>query len=93
MGIRVALGATCKDVLWLVLGHGTKMTMIGIVIGLAGAFGLTRFLSNLLFGVSATDPATFIGVSVALTAMGLLASYLLAQRAVKIDPMIALRNE
>jgi len=93
IGVRVALGAFRGDVLWLILSHGIKMTIIGIAIGLAGAFGLTRLLSSLLFGVSATDPLTFGGAAILLILIGLLACYMPARRAMRVDPMVALRYE
>jgi putative ABC transport system permease protein len=93
IGVRVALGAFRGDVLWLILGHGIKMTITGIAIGLAGAFGLTRLLSSLLFGVSATDPLTFGGAAILLILIGLLACYMPARRAMRVDPIVALRYE
>ena len=77
----------------MVLNKGLKLTLIGIVLGVAGAFGLTRLMSNLLFGVSATDPLTFAGVTALLVIVALVASYLPARRATKIDPLTALRHE
>ena len=93
IGIRTALGAQRRDLLWMVLRRGLKLTLIGITLGMAGAFGLTRLLSNLLFGVSATDPLTFAVVAALLVIVALLASYLPARRATKVDPLIALRYE
>lgn len=93
IGIRVALGAQKSDVLRLVVGQGLKLTLIGMVIGIASALVLTRFLSNLIYGVTPTDPLTFMAVSLTLTAVALLASYLPARRAVRVDPMVALRHE
>jgi predicted permease len=93
LGIRIALGARKMDVLRLVLGQGLTLTIIGILLGLIGAYALTRLMESLLYGVTATDTLTFITVSGVLVAVGLLASYLPARRATKVDPMIALRSE
>ena len=93
IGIRMALGAQLSDVLKLILSNGVKLTIIGVAIGLAGAFLLTSALTSLLSGVSATDPATFIFVSFLLVAVALLASYLPARRATKVDPLVAPRYE
>jgi len=92
-GIRMALGARRGDVLRLAVGHGLKLVLIGIVVGLGAAFFLTRVMSSLLFGVSATDPITFIGISLVLISVAVIASYLPARHATKIDPMVALRYE
>jgi predicted permease len=93
IGIRMALGAQLNDVLRMVLGHGMKLTAIGVVVGLAASFALTRVLKTLLFGVTPSDLLTFAAVSVALMAIALLASYIPARRATKVDPLIALRYE
>jgi predicted permease len=93
LGIRIALGAKRTDILRLVLGHGMKMALAGVAIGLLAAFGLTRLMSKMLFGVSPTDPATFIAISVLLIVVALLATYLPARRATKVDPLEALRIE
>ncbi len=93
IGIRMALGAEKADVLRLVLGQGLKLTLIGIAIGLAVALGLTQFMKAILFGISASDPLTFAFASVVLGSVALLACYLPARRATKVDPMVALRHE
>ncbi|MBZ5619553.1 MAG: ABC transporter permease, partial [Acidobacteriia bacterium] len=93
IGTRMALGASRMDVLKLVLKEGLVLTAIGLALGLAGAFALTRSLSTLLFGVGATDPASFVGVAVLLLSVGIVASYLPARRATQVDPLVALRNE
>ena len=93
IGIRLALGAQLRDVLKLVLSHGLKLTIIGAAIGLFGAYLATRAITSVLYGVSATDPFTFVFVSVVLIAVALLASYVPSRRAMKVDPLVALRNE
>lgn len=93
IGVRVALGARSRDVLGMILGQGLRTILIGIAIGLAGSLLLTRTLQSMLFGVTATDPLTFAGVILILVMTALLACYLPARRAAKIDPMAALRYE
>jgi len=92
-GIRIALGATSGDVLRAVLGQAIRTVLVGIAIGIAGSFALTQTVSSLLFGVTATDPGTFTGVTLLLVLVALVACYIPAKRATKVDPMVALRHE
>jgi predicted permease len=93
IGIRIALGAQRSTVLRLILGEGMKMAMIGIVLGVVAAAGLTRLMSQLIFGVSAADPVTFAAVTIILTTVAFAACYVPARRAMRVDPIIALRSE
>ena len=93
IGVRVALGAQRRDVLSLVVGQGLKLALIGSVAGLAGALAATRLVSNLLYGVTPTDAVTFTGVALLLVVVAVLASWVPARRAAKVDPMEALRCE
>ncbi|MGA8232399.1 MAG: ABC transporter permease [Candidatus Acidiferrales bacterium] len=93
IGIRMALGATKEDILRLVIGHGLRLTFVGAALGLAASFALTRYLSSLLLGVTSTDALTFSGVAILLCAVALFASFIPARRAMRVDPMVALRYQ
>jgi putative ABC transport system permease protein len=93
IGIRMALGAERRDVLKLIVGKGMLLALIGVMIGLAAAFALTRLMPDLLFDVSATDKVTFAATALLLTSVSLLACWIPARRATKIDPIVALRSE
>jgi len=93
IGIRVALGATRSVVLRQILGETAKLTIAGLVLGAFAARGLTRFISTMLFDISAADVVTYVGVSVLLATVALMASYIPARRALQVDPMVALRQE
>jgi putative ABC transport system permease protein len=93
MGIRMALGARREDVLQLVLGHGTKLAIAGVGIGLVASLAATRMLSSMLFAVTPKDPETYIAVAFLLITVAMLACYIPARRAARIDPMVALRYE
>jgi len=93
IGLRIALGAQTRDVLKLIVKQGMALAMIGVAIGLIASYALTRLIKTLLFGVSATDPLTFVVIALLLTFVALLAALIPARRATKVDPMIALRCE
>jgi len=92
-GLRMALGAQLRDMLKLIVGHGMKLVLAGLVLGVAGALALTKVLAGMLFNVRASDPVTFVAVCTLLAAVGVMACYLPARRAAKVDPMVALRAE
>jgi ABC-type antimicrobial peptide transport system permease subunit len=93
IGVRMALGAQQLDVLRLVMKDGAQMTAMGVLIGLIAAFGLTRLMGSLLFGVKPGDPLTFLAVALILGAIAMIACYVPANRAMKVDPIEALRQE
>jgi predicted permease len=93
IGVRIALGAESSDVLRLVIGHGARMALLGVAIGIVAGLGLTRLMANQLFGVSAHDPLTFAGAAMLLIVVAITGCYIPARRAMRVDPMIALRHE
>jgi hypothetical protein len=93
IGVRVALGAARRDVILLIVGQGLRLAALGIAAGLVGSFGVTRVIGSLLYNITPTDPVTFIGASLFLTALAALASYIPTRRATAVDPLIALRSE
>jgi putative ABC transport system permease protein len=93
IGLRIALGAQTHAVRRLILGQTLKLTLIGVTVGLVGSYLLAQFLASLLFGVGMHDPLTFLGVAVLLIAVALAASYIPARRAMRVDPMVALRYQ
>ena len=93
IGIRVALGAERRNILQMVLGQGLTLAIAGAAVGLAGALVVSRLMAGLLYGVTPTDPLTFLGVAVLLIVVALLACYVPARRAIRVDPMVALRHE
>ena len=93
LGVRIALGAQRRDIFRLVMGQGLTVTIVGVVIGVAGSFALTRFLSSLLFEVSPNDPMIILGVVTLMILVALAASYIPTRRAANVDPLVALRYE
>jgi len=91
IGVRMALGAQQNDVLRLIIGHGARMALVGVAVGIVAAMGLTRLMANQLFGVSPHDPITFVGVAGLLIIVAVAACYIPARRAMRVDPIIALR--
>jgi putative ABC transport system permease protein len=92
VGVRMALGAQHQHVLRMIVGNGLKLVLVGVALGVTAAFAVTRVISNLLFGVTATDPPIFVAVPLLFIAVAILASYLPARRALKVDPIVALRE-
>ena len=93
IGIRMALGALRASVLCLIIKEGSGLTLVGVAVGLAGSWALTRLMTNLLFGIKATDTSTFLGVAILFSAVAMAACYIPAWRAMRVDPMVALRYE
>jgi putative ABC transport system permease protein len=93
IGVRIALGAQTKDVVGLVMRQGARLTVVGIALGLLGALFFTRVLESLIYGISSRDPLTFIAIAVLLAAVTLLATWIPAERAAHIDPLLAIRKE
>ena len=93
IGLRMALGAQVASVQPMILGQTLKLTLLGVGLGLAGAFVVARFLTSMLFGVGVYDPVTFVGVAALLIAVALMAAYVPARRAMRVDPVVALRYE
>jgi ABC-type antimicrobial peptide transport system permease subunit len=93
IGVRIALGAQRSEVMRLILGQGARMAVVGIAIGAIGALGLTQLMASQLFGVTAHDPITFAGVAALLMVIAVAACYTPARRAMRVDPMVALRRE
>jgi putative ABC transport system permease protein len=93
IGIRLALGAKSRDVFRLVVGHGLWLALVGVAIGVAGALAATQLMTSLLYSVETADPATYVSISLLLILVAVLASYIPALRALRVDPMVALRHE